>query len=52
MLVHSSEQPPEQQRRTGPDNRGPALLDVGVSQLEADLTAPLVGVVDRVKARL
>lgn len=39
-------QPAQQQGRAGPDDCGPALLDVGVRQVEPDLTNPRVWVID------
>ena len=40
-------QPAQQQRCAGPDDGRPALLDVGVRQVEPDLTDPRVRMVDR-----
>lgn len=40
-------EPAQQQRGAGPDDGRPALLDVGVGQIEPDLTDPRVRMVDR-----
>ena len=40
-------EPTEQQRRARSDDRGPALLDVGVGQVEPDPAHSRVGVIDR-----
>lgn len=40
-------QPAQQERGAGPDNGRPALLDVGVRQVEPDLTDPRVRMVGR-----